>query len=187
MIVFLVHSLLMDTTSVLPVPAHSLHPWCLHRSSIGPHLPSRHHHTPHSQVCLQVYQVSPKMAELSPSSYAFPNCQSSHNPTSSAYGFNPASHIQVSNSPGHPLAQTKNVCNEMYTEVLSMSTGNLGMSVPLQHVPFHPPPDYTEATSLNGTHFMPCSYPLAIASEYPDHHMPALPGAGHPHGTQFHQ
>jgi len=34
------------------------------------------------------------MAELSPSSYAFPNCQSSHNPTSSAYGFNPASHMR---------------------------------------------------------------------------------------------
>jgi len=85
---------------------------------------------------LQAYQVSPKMAELSLNSYAFPNCQSSHNPTSSAYGFNPASHIQVLNSPGHPLAQTKNVCNEMYTEVPSMSTGNLGMSMPLQHVTF---------------------------------------------------
>ena len=101
---------------------------------------------PHSQVCLQAYQVSPKMAELSPNSCAFPNCQSSHNPTSSAYGFNPTSHIQVSNSPGHPLAQTKNVCSEMYTEVPSMSTGNLYMSMPLQHITFPPPPDFIKPT-----------------------------------------
>ena len=145
--------------------------------------PSSH---PQPQVCLQAYQVSPKMAQLSPGSSAFPNCQSS---TNGVYSSNPASPMQVAYSPGQPLARvasTNNIyqqCNGMYTETPSMSVGNLGMSIPLQHMPFHPPPPYTEATS---SHFMPGSYPLAIASEYPQHHIPALPGAGLPHGNQFH-
>lgn len=180
------HHLAPPSPSMLPSPMMPSPEQC----SPSQTSPSSH---PQPQVCLQAYQVSPKMAQLSPGSCAFPNCQPSCNPTSNVYSSNPASPMQVAYSPGQPLARiasTNNLyqqCNGTYTEPPSVSTGNLGMSVPLQHVPFHPPPDYTEATSLNGTHFMPCSYPLAIASEYPDHHMPALPGAGHPHGTQFHQ
>ena len=58
------------------------------------------------------------------------------------------------------------------------------MSLPLQYIPPHPPPDYTEAISLNGTHFMPSDYPLAM---YPQHHIPTLPGIEPPPSAQYHQ
>ena len=141
--------------------------------------PSEH---PQSQVCPQAHQVSPKMAQLSPGSGAYPNYQP---PTSCIYSSNPASPMQVAYSPGQPHARITST-NNLYQHCNGMDS-NISMSVPLQYIPPHPPPDYTEAVSLNGTHFMPSDYPLAIASEYPQHHTPALPGIDPPHSAQYHQ
>ena len=136
---------------------------------------------PQSQACLQAHQVSPKMAQLSPGSCAYPNCPP---PTSCIYSSSPASPMQVAYSPGQPHVRHAST-NNLYQHCNGVDSTST--SLPLQYVPPHPPPDYTEAISLNGTHFMPSDYPLVIASEYPQHHIPALPGIEPPHSAQYHQ
>ena len=129
---------------------------------------------PHSGS-VQGYQLqSPKMAQLSPGSAAFPSNQASSNPTpSTIYTSDPTSPMQVTTAyspPSQPLMQmTSSADNLVYHHnglmngsnsnghnVVSVpftaacQTANIGLHHPQHHPPhFLPPPNYTEAVALN--------------------------------------
>ena len=130
------------------------------------------HSQPHS-TSVQGYQLqSPKMAQLSPGSAAFPSNQASPHPAPPPiYTSDPASPMQVATvySPSQPLIQmTSSADNMMYHNslmngdnsggghsVVSVAftaagqAANIGLHHP-QHQPhFLPPPNYTEAVALN--------------------------------------
>ena len=152
---------------------------------------------PLPQVGPQAYQVSPNMAQLSPISGAFPSIanQPSPNATSSMYNSNPASPMQVVYSPAQPLMRVTST-NSVYQQngmgellnshIPSAYTDHPGVHMPphsQQYIPSHPPPEYSEATGLSKAQLaltLPGMQPLAIGSEYPANHLPALPEHGPP-------
>ncbi len=149
-------------------------------------LPGSH---PHSQASAQAYQVSPKMAHISPVSGALPNgtyaAQPSPNPlpTSCMYQSNPGSPMQVVYSPAQPLLRGNSNSN-LYMQcngadevihlphppVSSMAT-TPGL---LQHLPL---PEYSHAMTLGGGIFPPVG-----VAQHDFHHMP---GTDPPPNTHF--
>ena len=139
---------------------------------------------PQPQVGPQAYQVSPKLAHLSPGSGAFPNSTqlSPHpNPASYMYHSNPASPMQIAYSPAQPLmrvASTNNVyqhCNGtaeevMHTIPVTYSDNAMIPQVHYSNIPSHPSPGYNEATAAG--HYVPVPQPRSM---FPAHHLPTLP------------
>lgn len=155
---------------------------------------------PLPQVGAQAYQVSPKMAQLSPITGAFPSLanQPSPNATGSMYSSNPASPMQAVYSPAQPpmrVTATNSVYQHnsgmgevLHPHIPANYSNHLAVDIPhpgQQYIPPHPPPEYSEATGLSKVQLaltLPGMQPLAVGSEYPANHLPALPE----HGTRSH-
>ena len=169
--------------SYAPIPPHSNHlaplsprggggagGALLHNSAPGMIPPQSQHST---TAVVQGYQLqSPKMAQLSPGSAAFPSNQASPHPAPPPiYTSDPASPMQVTYSPSQPLMQMTS-SGEMYHgdnllgsnahghNIVSVAftaagqAANIGPPGPgpgLHHPHYLPPPNYTEAVGLNAT------------------------------------
>lgn len=124
-------------------------------------------HSQHS-ASVQGYQLqSPKMAQLSPGSAAFPANQASsanHPPAPpTMYTSDPSSPMQVTYSPSQPLipmTSSADMYGHAHDDLMSTNNGHNVVSVAftaagqtanvgLHHPHFLPPPNYTEAIELN--------------------------------------
>ncbi len=149
----------------------------MHGSMISP--PS--HHSGSAAAAVQGYQLqSPKMAQLSPGSAAFPSNQASHPAPPPIYTSDPASPMQVTYSPNsaQPLMQMTssgagadnmalyhdslmNTNNGHNVVSVAFTAAGQAASIGLHHPPhilptqFLPPPNYSEAVALNSAGGLP--------------------------------
>ena len=183
--------LMPSSLSEAPPPSDYYHGYTSHVSHLGPVSPGggmlhgsmisppSHHSGSAAAAAVQGYQLqSPKMAQLSPGSAAFPSNQASPHPAPPPiYTSDPASPMQVTYSPnsahGQPLMpqmtssgagdnmalyhdSLMNTNNGHNVVSVAFTAAGQAASIGLHHPPhilptqFLPPPNYSEAVALNG-------------------------------------